>query len=380
MENKSRAWTKWVFWFSLAVAVVAVYKVLDNFGYIASAIKNFINIISPFLVGILIAYILYVPCRNIESALKKSKKIKFIKKRARGLSIATTYIIVLILFIILINFILPPVIQSIVDLVNNFGHYYGRAVETINALPEDSVFKSDIAKQLIEKIQTVDLQQIVNTKALTGYVQSIISMLGGVFDIFVSIIVSIYILSGRRAIITFFKKLLGAMLQEKAYENINKYFNRTNEIFFKFLASQILDAVVVGILTSIAMSILNVKYAVLLGFMIGLFNIIPYFGAIIAVILAGIITFFTGGISQAIWMIVVVTILQQIDANIINPRIVGNSLKINPLLVIIAVTIGGAYFGILGMFLAVPVMAVLKLILDDFIELKAIKPEQKDKS
>ena len=119
------------------------------------------------------------------------------------------------------------------------------------------------------------------------------------------------------------------------------------------------------------MSILNVKYAVLLGFMIGLANIIPYFGAIIAIVIATIITFFTGGLFQAIWMVVVVTILQQIDANVINPKIVGDSLKISPLLVIFAVTLGGAYFGVTGMFLAVPVVAVLKLIIDDFIEWKS---------
>lgn len=370
MENKNKAWTKWLFWFSLAIAVVAVYKTLDNFGDIANSIKNFFGIVSPFLVGILIAYILYVPCKKIEETYRKVKKVKFINKKARQLSIITVYIIVFILIVILINFILPPVIQSVVDLVNNFGQYYNIAVEKISALPENSILKSEIAQKVISEIQDIDLKQIINTEALTGYVQSIIGMLGGIFDIFVSIIVSIYILNSRKQIINFLRRLLGAIFEEKAYENINKYFNRTNEIFFKFLASQILDAVVVGILTSIAMSIMGIKYSVLLGFMIGLFNIIPYFGAIIAVIIAGIITFFTGGIGQAISMLVVVTILQQIDANIINPKIVGDSLKISPLLVIFAVTIGGAYFGVLGMFLAVPVMAVLKLLIDDFIEWK----------
>lgn len=370
MENKNKAWTKWLFWFSLAIAVVAVYKTLDNFGDIANSIKNFFGIVSPFLVGILIAYILYVPCKKIEETYRKVKKVKFINKKARQLSIITVYIIVFILIVILINFILPPVIQSVVDLVNNFGQYYNIAVEKISTLPENSILKSEIAQKVISEIQDIDLKQIINTEALTGYVQSIIGMLGGIFDIFVSIIVSIYILNSRKQIINFLRRLLGAIFEEKAYENINKYFNRTNEIFFKFLASQILDAVVVGILTSIAMSIMGIKYSVLLGFMIGLFNIIPYFGAIIAVIIAGIITFFTGGIGQAISMLVVVTILQQIDANIINPKIVGDSLKISPLLVIFAVSIGGAYFGVLGMFLAVPVMAVLKLLIDDFIEWK----------
>ena len=104
---------------------------------------------------------------------------------------------------------------------------------------------------------------------------------------------------------------------------------------------------------------------------------IPYFGAIVAVIVSAIITFITGGFSQAIWMIVIVTILQQIDANIINPKIVGDSLKISPLLVILAVTIGGAYFGVLGMFLAVPVVAVIKVLIEDYIELKEVKKLRK---
>ena len=121
------------------------------------------------------------------------------------------------------------------------------------------------------------------------------------------------------------------------------------------------------------MSILGVKYSILLGFMIGLFNLIPYFGAIIAVGAAIIITIFTGGIGQAALMAVTVIVLQQIDANIINPKIIGDSLSISPLLVIFAVTIGGAYFGILGMFLAVPVFTVIKLLIEEYIEYKSEK-------
>ena len=102
---------------------------------------------------------------------------------------------------------------------------------------------------------------------------------------------------------------------------------------------------------------------------------IPYFGAIIAIIVATIITFITGGFSQAIWMVIITTILQQIDANIINPKIVGESLKISPLLVVFAVTVGGAYFGVLGMFLAVPVVAVLKVLIGDYIDYKDSKRE-----
>ena len=138
------------------------------------------------------------------------------------------------------------------------------------------------------------------------------------------------------------------------------------------LVMLIIIAIVVGILTSVAMWIMGIKYAPLLGFMIGLFNMIPYVGAIIAVVISVLITILTGGLTQAFWMLFVVIILQQIDANIINPKIVGKSLEISPLLVLFAVTFGGAYFGILGMFLAVPVIAVIKILIDDYIKYKEI--------
>lgn len=370
MENKNRAWTKWIFWFSLAITVALVYKILDNFGGIMDGIKGFLGVLSPFLVGILISYILYVPCTKVEETYSKVKKVKFISKKARLLSVLTVYFIVLILFIILINVILPPVIQSVIDLTNNFGHYYTVAIEKINELPENSILKTQTVQKVLTDIKNINLEKVIDTENLTGYVQGIAGMLGGIFNVFVSIIVSIYILNRRRGILDFLRRLTGAIFEKKTYENIDKYFNRTNQIFFKFLASQILDGIIVGIITSIAMTIMGIKYSVLLGFMIGLFNIIPYFGAIIAVTLAGIITFFTGGLSQAIWMLVVVIILQQIDANIINPKIVGDSLKISPLLVIFAVTLGGAYFGVIGMFLAVPVAAVLMLVVEDYIEVR----------
>ena len=104
--------------------------------------------------------------------------------------------------------------------------------------------------------------------------------------------------------------------------------------------------------------------------MIGLFNLIPYFGAIIGVVIATIITIFTGGFTKAIWMVIIVVILQQIDANIINPKLLGNALKISPILVVFSVTLFGAYWGVLGMFLAVPIIAIIKIMINDYIDYK----------
>lgn len=366
MEEKKKS-LKWLYWFSLGVAIIAVYKLLDNFGPITAWLARLLNILMPFIAGLLIAYLFYIPCRKVESWYKK---VKPISKRARVLSIITVYIIAVLLIILALNFVIPAISKSIVDLVTNFGNYYNNTMNTINELPEDSILKSEAVLNAIKGISEIDFKQYINIEKLTEYAKGAINIVNSIFDVFVSFIVSVYLLAERRRILDFLRKLASAIFKPETYKMIGKYFNKSNEVFFSFIAGQVLDAIVVGILTAIAMSIIGVKYAVLLGFMIGLFNLIPYFGAIIAVAVAILITIFTGSIGQAIIMAIVVIVLQQIDANIINPKILGSSLSISPLLVIFAVTIGGAYFGVLGMFLAVPVATVIKLLIEEYVTYK----------
>ncbi len=373
MEKKNNIWGKWLYWFIFAVAVITVYKTLDNFTQIANWIKGIINVLMPFIIGILIAYIFYIPSKKIEGFYSKSK-LKLVKKKARTISVFTVYLIALILIILAMNFIIPTLVTSFQDLANNLVGYYNNTIEGLKNIPEDSILRKIDIEKIASSLSDIKLEEYINLSTITEYAKGAIGIANGIFDFFVSLIVSVYILLERTRILNFIKKLAGAILKEKTYNAIGKYFKNTNTIFFKFLSSQVIDAIIVGILTSIAMLILGVKYAILLGFLIGISNLIPYFGAIIGVGISIIITIFTGGISQAIWMAVIVIILQQIDANIINPKIIGSSLEISPLLVIFAVTIGGAYFGVFGMFLAVPIFTVIKIVIEDYIEYKnAIK-------
>lgn len=374
MKDIKNNLTKWMYWFLFAISIIVVYKLLDNFAVITRIIGEFVNIIAPFLGGLLIAYILYIPASRIERGFKKSKN-KLVKRNARKLGALLAYIIAILVIVVIINLILPTVISSIVKLVNNFQGYYQTLLDEISRLPEDSIWKSEQVKNTLDTIQKIDLSKIINIETIMQYAKGALSLVTGVVDTFVMIVVSVYALLERGKILSFIKGLSSAILNEETCIKMGKYFNDSNKIFYKFLSSQILDAIIVGILTTILMSILKVEYAVLLGFMIGLFNIIPYFGAIVAVAIAILITLITGGISQAIWMAISVIILQQIDANIINPKIVGNSLEISPLLIIFSVTVGGAYFGVLGMFLAVPVAAVLKILINDYIVYKNKKKQ-----
>lgn len=371
MEEIKQGWKKRISWLLIALIVVIVYKMLDNFSNIQEWFGSFFRIMKPFLVGLLISYILFMPCKKIESILLKSK-FKFINKKARGLSVIATYVIFVLIIIVIINCIFPVLKESIVELVGNIPGYYEILVNKYKELPEDSVLKSDIIKDKMAELSNIDMKQLlsINNEKIIEYVKNIIDVFSGIFDIFVSIIVSVYILLQRTTIMKFLRRFARALFKKNTYEAVNKYFTKANEVFFTFISSQLLDAVIVGVLTTVAMLIIKVKYAPLIGFTIGLFNMIPYIGAIVAVAIGILITFITGGLGKALAMAIVVIILQQIDANIINPKIIGVSLEVSPLLVIFSVTVGGAYFGILGMFLGVPIAVVIKTVLTDWIDNK----------
>ena len=371
MEEIKQGWKKRISWLLIALIVVIVYKMLDNFSNIQEWFGSFFRIMKPFLVGLLISYILFMPCKKIESILLKSK-FKFINKKARGWSVIATYIIFVLIIIVIINCIFPILKESVVELVGNIPGYYETLVNKYRELPEDSVLKSDIIKDKMAELSNIDMKQLlsINNEKIIEYVKNIIDVFSGIFDVFVSIIVSVYILLQRTTIMKFLRKFARALFKKNTYEAVNKYFTKANEVFFTFISSQLLDAVIVGILTTVAMLIIKVKYAPLIGFTIGLFNMIPYIGAMVAVAIGILITFITGGLGKALAMAIVVIILQQIDANIINPKIIGVSLEVSPLLVIFSVTVGGAYFGILGMFLGVPIAVVIKTVLTDWIDNK----------
>lgn len=369
MEENKHGWKKRISWMFIIIILMIIYKLLDNFSGVSAWFAKLFGILKPFFIGILIAYILFVPCRAIERALQKTKS-KFLNKRARGLSVLLIYIIAFLVIMIITNFIFPVLKESVVELVSNAPNYYNTVIEKYNELPEDNVLKNDVIKEKMAEFENIDIKQILNISndKLLDYVKNIVGVFSGLFNIFVSLVVSVYVLLQRRHLVGALRKFSKAIFNEKAYEAIDKYFLEANEVFFTFIGSQVLDAFIVGIMTTVAMLIMKVQYAPLLGFIIGLFNLIPYIGAIVAVAMAVVITFITGGLKQMIIMAIVVIILQQIDANIINPKILGNNLKTSPLLVLFSISIGGAYFGPMGMFLAVPVAVVIKLILKDFVD------------
>ena len=376
MKEKVMGTKRWFYYVSIGLVLILVYKFLDNFTGIGMWIGKLLGILAPFLLAILFAYILYTPCKKIESLIKSKTKIK----HARGISIIIVYIITTMIVYLILKFIIPAMFNSIIDLVNNAQNYYN-GIKNLDIGDETLTpfIKDNILKPIVEFITQINFQEMFTMEKIISYINSVIGVVKFIINGFISIVCSIYILAERESIVRFLNRLAKAVLSKGKYEYVQKYFNRVNLIFIKFISSQLLDAFVVAIIMSIALSIMKVKYGIALGVMIGLFNLIPYFGAIIAVVASALITILTGGWEQAIIMVIVTTVLQQIDANIINPRITSNKLDISPLLVIFAVTVGGAYFGVIGMFLGVPIAVLIKTVLEDYIKSKQLLEDRTEK-
>ena len=374
--NGKKNITKWFYWFTFAVAVIAVYKTFDNLPEITNFISNLIAIVMPFLIAIVLAYLFYTPAKKIENVLKKNK---ILKKKARAISVIVVYAIAIIGIIFLIKGLIPTVLNNIIDLAKSLPGYYSSLLEAYDALEEGSILKKVDLHGIVDKLKEINILEYIDFTTIGTYVSGAIGVVSGIFSVFVSLVFSIYLLISRHDIKTFFTKLVMAAFPENVSKSIIEYVGKTNKIFLNFIYCQILDGVIVGTIISVVLTALKVKYGILLGFMIGILNIIPYFGAIIGVVIASIITLVTGGIKQAILMLIITIVIQQLDSNIIGPHILGEGLKVSPVVLIFAVTVGGAYFGFWGMLLAVPVAAIIKIILEDYIEFKVNQRKLKNR-
>lgn len=369
MGNK-KDFKRSIFWFIFALALIIAYKTIDSIAFAVEAIGGFFSIVTPFIIAAAISYMLYKPCKSIEKAYETSK-LKFLKKHKRGLAVLTVYFIVIIVLFIIINVIRPAITNSVMELASNIPGYYSSAIQFLKDLPEDNIWSQINIAGIVQNLEGFNIVETildwVSLENVSEYIKGIVSAAGVIFDVFVIIVVSVYILLERGDIKSFIINLTDAIFDEKTNNRIRELYAKTNNIFYNYVASQILDGFIIGVVAAIIMNIMGITYGSLLGFMIGLFNIIPYFGAIIAVVVAAIITIFTDGLSTALWMTLIIIIVQQLDANVLNPRILGNSLQVSPILVIFATTVGGAYFGVLGMFLGVPVIALIKILVLDYI-------------
>lgn len=365
-----------------AIAIYIVFLVLLNLssilGSAISIILEVINLLKPLLIGILIAYVLYPINKSIENFLKNNKILKlqnFSKRRI--VAVIFSYIIVLA---IITTLILGIYFMIGGQLSNNTT--ISKIISDIQIYFTTSTFSASSIKEAIENIDSplinslqpyiIDIFNFIETyiaKNLNNFTSSIVSIGSSIITFFIAFIISIYLLIDSEYFINLFKKLYYLIFRGNSFGNKTNYiFSILHEVFGKFIRSQLLEALLVGILSIIALSIAGIKYSFVIGIIAGISNMIPYIGPIVGTILAAIMGLLSGNPIKILSAIVAMFIVQQIDNHLLAPQIIGNSVGLHPVFTMMAILIGGNIGGLIGMLIAVPLAASFKVLFNTWYD------------
>lgn len=371
---------KYLSLFILAVAVIIVYKTFDNFSIILDLTAKIFRLLTPFFIGFAIAYILFPACRKFEELFQRTKA-NFLVKYRRGLAVSSIFIIFIGVVALILVAILPALISSISDFVEQLPSLIESFLKWVNSFDivqiNDSSWKGLLNNKYFSVQSLIDNIDFGN---VNKYAQGVMNVGTAMFNVFMGIVISVYILLDRETLKSVFLRVTKLYVGDKTRHVVGRYVHQINEFIQKYISCMLVDACIIFILSFIALMLMKVKYAPVLALMVGLFNMIPYFGAITATLLSGLITMFTGSPLLGVIVVVVLIVLQQVDANIIQPKLLSGSLNVKPFWVIFGILLGGGLFGILGIFLAVPIIALLRIILLDVMDLREKKKKDKAES
>ena len=363
--NEKNIWSKrpesMLDWFCVVGACIAFYLLLNNLGYFLGRIGIFINILSPFAGGIVIAYILDPMVKFFYARLFKEKK------GTRGFAILLAYAVAILLLALLGWLVVPQIVNSIGMLFTNFPSYIQGVQEMLLYVQSEyGIDLQQATKMLDDSEAMVKEIYAMATNAMPQIVASIGSVASNFVAIFTSIAASIYMLADKDHLLHQLRTLAHAFLPEKVASNTLRICHYANVNFTGFFVGKIIDSAIIGVITFVAMTILRLDFAVLISVFIGITNIIPVFGPFIGAIPSVFILLLIDPL-QAVIFCVLILIIQQLDGNFIGPKILGSSIGISALWILFSIVVGGDLFGIVGMVVGVPVFATLYGLAQEFV-------------
>ncbi len=368
---------KWMPYAMAGCVTVLFYLLASHINYFFIGLRSFLGYISPVIIGLIMAYILdplvKVFENNIFSGIKAKPGIK------RLLSVWVTIILVLLTLVVFMFALVPQIVKSLGTFFANFDSYANSLQSILNSISldaaENSVDISNITKILDTAIENLadyiqkNLGNIVNTSINAGMT---------VISVVMSFILAIYMLSGKERLKEAWKRFLQGVLSDKSYSEISVFWNRCNQILIRYIAGDILDGVIVGIVNFIFMSICRMDYAALISVIVGLTNLAPTFGPLAGAVIG---VFFLVFVNPwfALWFLIFTAILQTLDGYIIKPKLFGNTLGVSSLWILISIIVLGRMFGIPGILLAIPFAAISDIIYKEIIirKLEQRKEERK---
>ena len=346
-------------------------------GTFIAAIRRIMTAISPVIWGFIIAYIMSPIVRKTEEFLEKKvfHKKKHEKIR-RSLSIVTASLIGIAIIVGLIAMAVPQIIDSISTLFNNMPDYlnslYDSIIGFLKKNPEISHQVTEWIEQQFENIEDIILGWITDLRpTFEKYIillkDGLLNFLVGVKDFFLGYIVSVYLLFSKEHFILQFKKLCYALLPKRVYDVLMVKGTHANKIFSDFLVGKALDSFLIGMFCFIILVIFQIPNAMLISFIIGVTNMIPFFGPFIGAIPSALLVLLTSP-GKTILFVIIVLVLQQFDGNILGPKILGNKLNLPTFWIMFSIFFFGNLFGFIGMLAGVPIFAVIYTLTKEFVD------------
>ena len=365
----------------LIVAIgIIIYLGLQNLSNILGFFQGLLKILNPFILGACMAFVLNVGVNLIENKwIKNKKKNKVIKRIKRPLSI---FLAILILFAV-IFFVIFLVIPGLIDTIDSIKTYIPGIATNVqnwlyditNQYPQinDTIKNINIDWNNLDD-ETMKLLQNWAGTILSSSINILASIFSGVTNFIIGLIFAVYILLQKEKLGMQFKKIMQAYMKPELMEKTLKIFKVTNSAFTKFITGQVTEACILGFLCFLGMVVLGMPYALTIAVLIGFTALIPIFGAFIG---AGIGALLIAVQSPmlALGFIVFIIILQQIEGNIIYPKVVGNSVGLPGIWVMVAVTVGGSLWGITGIAVSVPIASILYALLREDVNNKILEQE-----
>ena len=345
------------------IIAIIIYWGINNFGIIGTVFGKIIEIIFPFILGGALAFILNIPMTFFENKLSKikNKKRKSLinKNLIRFISLILAIIVITFILYLIINLIVPELIDIIKLLVSNIPYYAEEINKFINSNTENIQEIDSLISGMNFDTDSIknELMEILSS-VLSSSVSLVMGVVGLITNLIIAIIFAIYILTSKEKLKNQVLRIIKAYCKKEKAIKIIEVGRITNKTFKNFLTVQALEATILGSLCIIGMLILKIPYAVPIGVLVGVTALIPVVGAFIGIIIGAILILSAEPI-KVITFIIFVLILQQVEGNVIYPRVVGGSVGLPGMWVLVAVTVGGSLFGILGMLLGVPVFSVI---------------------
>lgn len=355
--------------YSLIVIFLSIifYHIVSEFSSFKINIGEATSVLQPFLIGFVIAYLLNFVLKIVEKkGLNHFTSLK--DKPKRFLSLIITYLVVVLFLYIFIAFVFPQLASSVIGLVNNIPYYVNNMRDLFESSSHDIILSDKYLSIIMEKWNEFLNYVVSFTTDLLPLLGDIVKgVASSISNIALGLIISIYLLLDKERFFALGRKISFAIFSSKIASKILNLVHRTNDIFGRFISGKLLDSLIIGIITFFILSIFKMPYAILISFIIGITNIIPFFGPFIGAIPSFFIILFVAPV-KAFWFLLIVLFIQQLDGNIIGPKILGDSIGISAFWILFSLLIGSKLFGIIGMIIGVPLFAVIYSIFKDFIE------------